>query len=279
MMPALRALEKKFALIREIRVKKFVFICVHPRLKIQPPIAPIIHPKMNSGKESFANTAFGMRSAECVTRPPALVPTGQPGNSPAFQRRGSCARPPRVPPGRQNERHNVPLCPPFHPANLCRPSGTCIDFTTNPALKWPSIVSYKIIHYLLALPAGGGMLCQFFDISICFGPFTRSASRCCALRRRPLVAATPVPSWGDGVLVAPELCEGGTSLRLEIVTKPCCIRVRPRLKILARRSSVGTNCRVSVIRARQPLPLRCSVFRFLRIRVNSCNPCLTRLKN
>jgi hypothetical protein len=27
-------------------------------LKIQPPIAPIVHPKMNSGKETVANADF-----------------------------------------------------------------------------------------------------------------------------------------------------------------------------------------------------------------------------
>src|SRR5208282_3852125 len=31
--------------------------------------APIVHPKMNSGKESVANAEFGVRSAEYATRP------------------------------------------------------------------------------------------------------------------------------------------------------------------------------------------------------------------
>jgi hypothetical protein len=65
---------------------------------------------------------------------------GQPDNSPAFQRRvfagtgtspaGTAER------TSQCSRH----VPPFHPANLCRPSETCIDFTTNPALKCRAIV-------------------------------------------------------------------------------------------------------------------------------------------
>jgi hypothetical protein len=43
-------------------IAQSVFIRVHPWLKIQTPIAPIVHPKMNSGKESVANAEFGMRS-------------------------------------------------------------------------------------------------------------------------------------------------------------------------------------------------------------------------
>jgi len=62
---------------------------------------------------------------------------------------------------------------------------------------------------MLALPAGWGMLCQFFDISICFVPFTRSASRRCALR----VAATASRRRNSGSLVAAEV----TRLK----TNPC----------------------------------------------------------
>ena len=45
-------------------------------LKIQTPIAPIVHPKMNSGKESVTNAEFGMRSDKSVPfagapRPPS----------------------------------------------------------------------------------------------------------------------------------------------------------------------------------------------------------------
>jgi hypothetical protein len=32
--------------------------------------SPVVHPKLNSGKESIANAEFGMRNAECVDPPP-----------------------------------------------------------------------------------------------------------------------------------------------------------------------------------------------------------------
>jgi len=71
----------------------------------------------------------------------AFVPTGQPDNSPAFQRRGACARPPRVPPGRLNGRHTVFILPivsvlktPVVPPGLGLPAGF------NPALKCRAIV-------------------------------------------------------------------------------------------------------------------------------------------
>jgi hypothetical protein len=71
---------------------------------------------------------------------PAFVPTGQSDNSPAFQRRvivGTGTSP-------AGTAERTPQCsdhvPPFHPANLFRPAGTCIDFTTNPALKCRAIV-------------------------------------------------------------------------------------------------------------------------------------------
>jgi hypothetical protein len=42
---------------------------VDASIDFQTPIAPIVHPKMNSGKESVTNAEFGMRSAECATSP------------------------------------------------------------------------------------------------------------------------------------------------------------------------------------------------------------------
>jgi hypothetical protein len=42
-------------------IAESVFIRVHPWLKIQMPLAPIVHSKMNSGKESVANAEFGMQ--------------------------------------------------------------------------------------------------------------------------------------------------------------------------------------------------------------------------
>jgi hypothetical protein len=73
-------------------------------------------------------------------RAPSFVPTGQPENSPAFQRRvfvGTGTSPAGT---AEWTAHGFPDCPSFHPANLGRPSGTCIDFTTNPALKCRAIV-------------------------------------------------------------------------------------------------------------------------------------------
>ena len=74
------------------------------------------------------------------TDPPYLVPSGQPGNSPAFQRRVSAGT--GTSPAGTAERTSQYSChvPPFHLANLCRPSGTYIAFTTNPALKCRAIV-------------------------------------------------------------------------------------------------------------------------------------------
>ena len=96
---------------------------------------------------AFGVAAFGRRppfenpGVVCgAPRPPTLVSTGQPDISPPFRRRvivgistspaGTAVRTP------QCSDHFLP----FHPANLCRPSGTCIDFTTNPALKCRAIV-------------------------------------------------------------------------------------------------------------------------------------------
>jgi hypothetical protein len=50
-------------------IAQSVFIRVNPWSKIQTPFVPIVHPKMNSGKESVTNAEFGMRIVECSTRP------------------------------------------------------------------------------------------------------------------------------------------------------------------------------------------------------------------
>jgi len=107
-----------------------------------------------------------------VPRPPALVPTGQPDNSPAFQRRvivgistspvGTAERTPQC-------SDHVPL---FHLANLCRPSGTCIDFTANPALKCRAIVIASLRDFAPWHP-GVESVCRL--ASHCF-PLTKAST-------------------------------------------------------------------------------------------------------
>ena len=46
-------------------------------LQIETPIAPIVHPKMDSGKESVANAEFGMRIFQNET--PHVVSYGKNG--------------------------------------------------------------------------------------------------------------------------------------------------------------------------------------------------------
>ena len=90
-------------------------------------------PKIRGAEESSAVT-LRIRAWDC------FVPTGQFDNSPAFQRRDACARPP-VPPGRLNGRRRVSaVAHPFRFEHPGRPCGTCLCFTTNPALKCRAIV-------------------------------------------------------------------------------------------------------------------------------------------
>src|ERR1017187_2182302 len=62
----------------QIALQNFLFCCAHYKIiavispQARGEFAPVIHPKMNSGKESFANAEFGMRSAECATSPSRL---------------------------------------------------------------------------------------------------------------------------------------------------------------------------------------------------------------
>ena len=74
-----------------------------------------------------------------ATSPPAFVPTGQPDNSPAFQRRVSVGVG-TSPTGTAERTTMFPPCPSISSANLNRPSGTWNLGGLNPALKCRAVV-------------------------------------------------------------------------------------------------------------------------------------------
>jgi hypothetical protein len=61
--------------------------------KIQTPLAPVVHPKMNSGKETVAHAEFGMRDArKAVLKPPHSKRWRDHQASPHRAKRLDCAR-------------------------------------------------------------------------------------------------------------------------------------------------------------------------------------------